>query len=128
VAARQVQFARDTGALVLLQLAVGQLAWTRLVAGDLAAATLLIDEDRLIAEATGNPQVAYTAMVLAAWRGQEPQASELIEVTAQEAAAHGMGRVVNYASHARSVLYNGLGRYEATARALTVATASRSNY
>ena len=74
---------------------------------------MLIDEDRLIAEATGNPQVAYTAMVLAAWRGQEPQASELIEVTAQEAAAHGMGRVVNYASHARSVLYNGLGRYEA---------------
>src|SRR5208282_6054350 len=80
---------------------------------DLTAATQLIEEDRLIAEATGNPPVAYTAMVLAAWRGQEPQASELIEATAQEAAAHGMGRVVNYASHARSVLYNGLGRHDA---------------
>jgi DNA-binding CsgD family transcriptional regulator len=121
LAARQVRFARDTGALVLLQLAVGQLAWTRLVAGDVAAATQLIEEDRLIAEATGNPAVAYTAMVLGAWRGQEPQASELIEVIAEEAAAHGMGRVVNYASHARSVLYNGLGRYEAARDAARLA-------
>jgi hypothetical protein len=38
---------------VLLQLAVGQLAWTRLVAGDVAAATSLIEEDRLIAAVSG---------------------------------------------------------------------------
>ena len=112
LAARQVQFARDTGALALLQLAVGQLAWTRLVAGELATAARLIEEDHLIAEATSNP-AGYPAMVLAAWRGQEPQASELIAATAREAAARGMGRVVNYASHASSVLYNGLGRHDA---------------
>jgi len=113
LAARQVQFARDTGALALLQLAVGQLAWTRLVAGELATAARLVEEDRLIAEATSNPSGGYPAMVVAAWRGQEPQASELIAATAREAAARGMGRVVNYASHASSVLYNGLGRHDA---------------
>jgi DNA-binding CsgD family transcriptional regulator len=113
LAARQVQFARDTGALALLQLAVGQLAWTRLVAGELATAVRLVEEDRLIAEATSNPSGGYPAMVVAAWRGQEPQASELIAATAREAAARGMGRVVNYASHASSVLYNGLGRHDA---------------
>jgi DNA-binding CsgD family transcriptional regulator len=112
LAARQVQLARDTGALALLQLAVGQLAWTRLVAGELATATMLIDEDRLVAGATGNPPAAYAAMVLAAWRGQEPQAAELIETTQQQASAQGMGRIVNYASHASSVLYNGLGRHD----------------
>jgi DNA-binding CsgD family transcriptional regulator len=112
LAARQVRFARETGALVLLQLAVGQLAWTRLIAGELAEASLLIEEDQLIAEATGNPPAAYASMVLAAWRGREPQASELIEATASEAAAQGMGRIVSYASHASSVLYNGLGQHE----------------
>ncbi len=48
-------------------------------------------------------------MILAAWRGHEPEASELIEATSREAAAR------RWTSHyyARSVLYNGLGRHEA---------------
>jgi DNA-binding CsgD family transcriptional regulator len=91
----------------------GQLAWPCLVEGELATAVRLVEEDRLIAEATSNPSGGYPAMVVAAWRGQEPQASELIAATAREAAARGMGRVVNYASHASSVLYNGLGRHDA---------------
>ncbi len=113
LAARQAQFARDTGALVHLQFAFNLLAWTRIVAGELTAAALLLDEDRLVAEATGNPPIAYPEMVLAAWRGQEAEASELIEATSQEAAARGLGTVVNYASYASSVLDNGLGRHEA---------------
>ena len=35
LAARQVQFARDTGALVQLQFALNLLAWTHLFAGEL---------------------------------------------------------------------------------------------
>jgi DNA-binding CsgD family transcriptional regulator/tetratricopeptide (TPR) repeat protein len=112
LAARQVRFARDTGALVLLQFAVGQLAWTRLVAGELATSARLIEEDELIAKATGNQPVGYPAMVLAAWRGHEPEASELISRTRDEAAAGGVGRVVTYASYASAVLYNGLGRHD----------------
>jgi hypothetical protein len=41
--ARQVQFARDTGALVHLQLALNLLAWTHLVAGELAIVGKAID-------------------------------------------------------------------------------------
>ena len=55
LAARQAQFARDTGALVHLQFALNFLARTHLLAGELATAALMIEEDRLIAEATGNP-------------------------------------------------------------------------
>ena len=55
LAARQAQFARDTGALVHLQFALNFLARAHLLAGELAAAARLIEEDRLIAEATGNP-------------------------------------------------------------------------
>jgi DNA-binding CsgD family transcriptional regulator len=110
---RQPQVARDTGALVHLQFALDFLARTHILAGELAAAARLIEEDRLIAEATGNPPVAYTAMTLAAWRGQEAQACELIEATVQEATARGLGRPLNFAAYASSVLYNGLGRHDA---------------
>jgi DNA-binding CsgD family transcriptional regulator len=107
------QFARDTGALVLLQFGLIFLAVPYLLAGELAAAARLIEEDRLIAEAAGNPPVAYTAMTLAAWRGQEGPAAELIEVTVQEATARGQGRLVSLADYASSVLGNGLSRHDA---------------
>jgi hypothetical protein len=64
--ARQVRFARDTGALVHLQFALALLAWTHLLAGELTTTALLIEEDRLIAEATWNPPIAYAEMGLAA--------------------------------------------------------------
>ena len=71
LAAVQAQFARDTGALVHLQYALNFLAMAHLFAGELTTAARLIDEDRLIAEVTGNPPVGYAAMALAAWQGQE---------------------------------------------------------
>ena len=113
LAARVAQFARDTGALVLLQFGLNFLAVPHLLAGELATAARLIEEDRLIAEATGNPPVAYTAMTLAAWRGQEAPATELIEATVQEATARGQGRLVSLADYASAVLGNGLGRHDA---------------
>jgi DNA-binding CsgD family transcriptional regulator len=113
LAARMAQFARDAGALVLLQFGLNFLAVPHLLAGELATAARLIEEDRLIAEATGNPPAAYTAMALAAWRGREAPATELIEVTVQEAAARGQGRLVSLADYASAVLGNGLGRHDA---------------
>jgi DNA-binding CsgD family transcriptional regulator len=113
LARRQPEVARDTGALVHLQFALDFLARAHILAGELTAAARLIEEDRLIAEATGNPPVAYTAMTLAAWRGQESQACELIEATVQETTARGLGRPLNFAAYASSVLDNGLGRHDA---------------
>jgi DNA-binding CsgD family transcriptional regulator len=63
----------------------------------------------LIAEASGNLPLVNAAMVLAALRGQEKRASELIEATAEEAAA----RRWTSNAYARAVLYNGLGRHDA---------------
>jgi DNA-binding CsgD family transcriptional regulator len=112
MAAVQAQFARDTGAPVYLQFALNSLATTHLLAGELTAAARLIEEDRLIAEVTGNPPVGYAAMPLAAWQGREAPASELIQATSREATARGLGRMVNFAAYASSVLDNGLGRYD----------------
>jgi DNA-binding CsgD family transcriptional regulator len=107
------RLARDTGALVLLQFALSFLAVPDLLAGEMAMAARLIGEDSLIADATGNPPVAYTDMILAAWRGEEAQAAELIDATVKEATARGQGRLVSLADYASSVLYNGLGRHQA---------------
>jgi hypothetical protein len=42
-----------------LQFALNYLARVHVLAGELAAAALMIEEDRVIAEATGNPPVRY---------------------------------------------------------------------
>jgi DNA-binding CsgD family transcriptional regulator len=107
------QAARDTGAFVHLQFALNFLARVDLLAGELAAAAELLDEDQLIAEATGNPPVAQTTMMLAAWRGEEQEATALIEAAVQEATARGMGRLADFADYTSAVLYNGLGRHDA---------------
>jgi DNA-binding CsgD family transcriptional regulator len=113
LAGRLARDARDTGALVHLRLALNFVASTHLLAGELTTAAVVLEEDRLIAEATGNPPIAYTQMMLAAMRGREPEASELIDATLQEATASGLGRFVSFATYASSVLYNGLGRHDA---------------
>ena len=87
LAARQVQAARDAGALAHLQFALSFLARSNMLAGELTAAALLIDEAGLIAEATGTPALVNAPMILAAWRGDEAEASGLIEATAAEAAS-----------------------------------------
>ena len=106
LASRQVQVAREHGALVQLQFALNFVARTHILRGELAAAEVALDEERRIATATRRPPIGYTAMGLAAWRGQEGPATEVI------ASASGRGRVANIADHAAAVLWNGLGRYD----------------
>jgi DNA-binding CsgD family transcriptional regulator len=121
LAARQVRFSRSTGALMHLTFALNYLARTQILVGELGTATRLVEEDHLIAEAAGNPPIADTAMMLAAWRGQEQEASELIEAVSREATARAAPALVSRTDYASSVLYNGLGRsaeaYNAARRA-----------
>ena len=109
LAARQVGAARDSGALVHLQFALSFLARSHMHAGELTAAALVLDEAAVIAEVTGNPALVNAPMILAAWRGDEERASELIEASSQEAARRGW----TSNNYAKAVLYNGLGRHEA---------------
>jgi DNA-binding CsgD family transcriptional regulator len=109
LAARRVRVARETGAFGHLPFALTFLARSHMLAGELTAATQVLDEARLVAEATGNQAVVNAPMILAAWRGDEAPAFELIEATAEEAAKR------RWASnnYARAVLCNGLGRHDA---------------
>jgi DNA-binding CsgD family transcriptional regulator len=109
LANRHVEAARETGALAHLQFALSFLARSHMLAGELTASGLLLDEAGQLAEATGTPPLVNAPMILAAWRGDESQASELIGASYEEAAA----RRWTSNNYARAVLYNGLGRHEA---------------
>jgi DNA-binding CsgD family transcriptional regulator len=113
LAARQAQLARDAGALMQLRVALNYAAEAQILAGELTAAALMIEEDHLIAEATGNVRMDYGEMLLAAWRGEEARAVELIATTVTQAATRGLGRVATLACYASAVLDNGLGRHDA---------------
>jgi len=106
LARRHEQFSRETGALVHLQFALNMVAWVDVLAGDLERSALVLEEERMIAQATGNPPIAYTEMLVSAWRGHERRAGELIERFAQ-----GTTRVGGYVAYASAVLNNGLGRH-----------------
>lgn len=108
LAEREVQAARDTGALMHLQYALSFLLRGNILAGELTTAAQQLDEANLIAEATGNQRFANAPMILAAWRGDDAQASELIEAGSEQAIARGWASN----SYARAVLANGLGRHE----------------
>ena len=116
---RNVQVAREAGALLQLRIAIQFPVQVHIHRGELATAARLIEEDRWIAEITGyltagvtsHPDRSVAAMLLASWRGQEARAAGLIEAIAQEATARGLGVRVSMAMIASSVLYNGLGRY-----------------
>src|SRR5216683_1964874 len=113
LATRQVEVAREAGALVQLRLALNFLGGTLLHSGELAIAELLFDEDRLVAEATGNQPVLYNDVLVAVWRGQEAKATELLQARQREASAHGMGRFVSATTYLEAVFNNSLGRYDA---------------
>jgi ATP/maltotriose-dependent transcriptional regulator MalT len=111
LADRRVALARHSGALSMLPLALSTRARLHLFAGDLAAAASLVDELAAVAEATGRGLPPYSAVALAAFRGHEDEAEELIRAVRAEAGARGEGFALTLVDHAEAVLYNGLGRY-----------------
>jgi DNA-binding CsgD family transcriptional regulator len=110
--ARQIELAREAGALTVLPLTLSTRAGVHLFAGELREAAWLIDEANSVTEATDNQIVPYGALALAAFRGREPDAVRLIEASTRDFAARGEGMGVTLAQWASATLYNGLARYE----------------
>jgi DNA-binding NarL/FixJ family response regulator len=112
VATRQVQLARDSGALTVLAVGVNILGQVVALGGDFARTASLVGEAEAVNEATGAHVMPYAGLVLAAFRGQEAEAADLIEATIGEAAAGGQGTAVQEARWATAVVANAAGRYE----------------
>jgi DNA-binding CsgD family transcriptional regulator len=110
--ARQVQLARDAGALDQLPIDLASLGTDAAWRGDFAEAAALIAETDAVCAATGSRSAPFAAMLLAALRGEAAEAAALIEATIADATAGGQGIAVTYAHWAAAVLANGLGRYD----------------
>ena len=116
--ARQEQLARDVGALTVLPITLSIRAGVCLFAGEVAEAAYLVDQVQVVTDASDNS--VYSPMVrclLAAFRGDEHEARQLIEAVTKDSLARGEGLAVAMASMATALLCNGLGQYEDAFRA-----------
>ena len=121
---RHVEFARATGALTALPVALNVRVGLRMLAGELHEAESLCEEAAAISEAIGTPAVNYGAVSVAALRGREGEATARIDACNDEVVRRGEGIGLSTSLWARAVLANGLGRY---AEALTAAHDAANN-
>jgi len=121
LASRNVQLAREAGALATLPAALSFLAITSVLAGELARASELAAEATAITRATGGVQLRHADVILSAWRGDHTATTALTASTALDVAHPDGGADATLAQYATAVLHNGLGNYavaqEAAARA-----------
>ena len=112
LSARLIELAREAGALTVLSAALRSCVGSQLLAGEFAVAASIAEEAESVARATGNPAEPYGRLILAAWRGQEAEARQLIAATTAQMVARGEGQWLTAAHWATAVLANSLGRYD----------------
>ena len=110
--ARQLQLARDAGALARVPMGLITQAVIDAWSGEFTSAAAATAEAEAITEATGIGIAPYGAMLLAGLRGREADGSHLLESAINDAAAVGQGFGVQWGEFATAILFNGLGRYE----------------
>jgi DNA-binding CsgD family transcriptional regulator len=122
VSERWARFCRDAGALSDLLVALSFRTYILLFTGDLSSAALLVEEVRAATDATGINFEPVGAMAVAAFRGNEAEASPFIEANMSQARHRREGNHLAVATWASAVLNNGLGRYQDALAAAQQAT------
>jgi DNA-binding CsgD family transcriptional regulator len=111
--ARQVQAARELGALGNLPLALSTRVGVHLFAGELQAAASLVEQSDALAEATDSRIVPpYGALALAAFRGSEDELTRLVRTNTQDLITRGEGMGLTVSQWVTATLYNGVARYQ----------------
>jgi DNA-binding CsgD family transcriptional regulator len=111
LSARQLQLARDAGALSALPMVLSMRAGLFVSAGEFGEAAALVAERESVTEATGTVIAPYGALTLAAVQGREAEARALIQTGTRDVMRRGEGAGLSYIQWATAVLCNGLGRY-----------------
>jgi DNA-binding CsgD family transcriptional regulator len=127
ISARQVQVARDAGALAALPIHLASLGIPTTWLGDFAGAASVVEEVDTVAAATGTSIAPYTLLRLRAMQGSEAEAFAVIASAIERTAEEGQGMAAGWAHWAAAVLYNGLARYDEAASAARQATSEILN-
>ncbi len=111
LATRGVRLARDTGALNLLPGMANFLAAFYVHSGAFATAAALIEEVDALTQATGIPPLKYSALMLAASRGDRAQVQAISDDALPGAIARGEGLAPGLLFWMTALLHNGHGQY-----------------
>jgi len=112
LANRAVRLAREAGALSTLPAALSAVASVLVISGEIGRAAELTAEETAITQATGAPPLPNARLMLAAWRGQQPETLEQYAAMVKEATERGEGATVALAQATLAALHNGQGNYE----------------
>ena len=118
LSARDVEFARTSGALAPLFVALQARGMVDTLSGDFETAASLAAEIDVVNEVTGIRLAATCDLLLAGYRGRPAEAVPLFTASTKDAMARGEGFALQNANWSEAVLNNGLGQY---AEALAVA-------
>ncbi len=124
ISARQVQLARDVGALAPLPLFLSQVGVARAWMGDFAGAEAVAGESASVAARTGNRFPPHVVLLLRAMQGREAEACAAIASAIEESAIGGQGAAATFAHWSAAVLHNGLAQYKEAASAARQAAAN----
>jgi DNA-binding CsgD family transcriptional regulator len=124
LADRQARLARASGTLSWLPFALDYLAEIHIQAGELSKAAAVLMERERVDQGTREATLPYIPLLLAAWRGDAPGATELAGEMTRDAADRGEGAALTYTDYAQAVLHNGHGDYRPAAEAAHAASAA----
>ena len=111
LSAREVEFAREAGALTALPTALSSRFAVHVFAGEFGTAASVIEEMDMVTSAIGMRMAPYEPLVLAAWKGDEAEVMELIEAGGKDSLLLGDRMWLTSSQWSRAVLDNGLARY-----------------
>jgi DNA-binding CsgD family transcriptional regulator len=108
---QHVRLARQTGALVVLPIALRSRIFQHGLWGEVGEGAALTGEAETVSAAIGTQLAAYGTVALAALQGREAETAELAEATLDDVESRGEGMGVGISHFTAALLYNGLGRY-----------------
>ncbi len=108
---RQIELARGTGALAVLPMSLTLRIGAHLHAGELDAASPMLEDLEAVIDATASQVPPYAAIALACTRGREADARQLMSASLDTIVARGEGIGLTLIEWTASVLYNALGKY-----------------
>lgn len=112
ITTRQLQLAREAGALTPLAFGLNGSAITMALTGQFEAALRLCAEADAVNQAIGSRVPPFGAMLLAALRGRESAGFTLLEEATRRAGASGSGFGLQWAQWTGAMFLNGLRRYD----------------
>lgn len=128
VTARQEQLARDLGALTILPFTLSIRAGMCLYAGKCAEASFLVDQAQEVAAASDNLRFRNGSLLVAVFRGDEPDARKLVDAITRDSTERGEGAAFATAFWATAFLCNALCQYEEAFSAATDALENPNDF